>query len=97
LRGGGLVDAAVGRVGAVADRAYKRRASILWTRPSAVEAPTQAPRLRRAIRARKRTFTSRRAQSRFTPPIEDSAPMRAEAEQLVETIKQSLGLLRRHL
>jgi hypothetical protein len=31
------------------------------------------------------------------PPIEDSLPMRAEAEQLVETIKQSLGLLRRHL
>jgi hypothetical protein len=24
-------------------------------------------------------------------------PMRAEAEQLVETIKQSVGLLRRHL
>jgi hypothetical protein len=31
------------------------------------------------------------------PANKDSLPMRAEAEQLVETIKQSLGLLRRHL
>ena len=36
-------------------------------------------------------------QTRLRSPIENSLPMRAEAEQLVETIKQSMGLLRRHL
>jgi hypothetical protein len=51
----------------------------------------------RSLRPRPHAFTSRRSPTRFTPPIEDSLPMRAEAEQLVETIKQSLGLLRRHL
>jgi hypothetical protein len=34
---------------------------------------------------------------RRAPPLSVLIPMRAEAESLVETIKQSVGLLRRHL
>jgi hypothetical protein len=63
-----LAGAAVGRVGAVSDRAYKERFARLHPR---------------------------RAKLASRPRIE--VVMRAEAEQLVETIKQSLGLLRRHL
>jgi hypothetical protein len=35
----------------------------------------------------------------YSPPStpESNTPMRAEAEALVENIKQSMGLLRRHL
>jgi hypothetical protein len=35
--------------------------------------------------------------ARIAPPPGNSHSMRAEAESLVESIKQSMGLLRRHL
>jgi hypothetical protein len=52
----------------------------------------ETDRLRFAVPA---ATSQQHCHSRFAPQIRE--PMRAEVERLVEEIKQSVGLLRRHL